>query len=196
MSDPRDDLRLSSLVKNKDSANAYSILYLRYYSALAAYASLLVGETEAEDITQSVLLDFWNKRKQLHINDSLASYLFQSTRNRCLNLIKRDSLKHRMMSDLRLELIDESVDFNLHSTSELKALVNKALEDLPLEVRRAFEMSRFQGKSYKEIAAETGVSVKTVEYRISQALRRLEVELADYLPLFPLFFAFIFSQYR
>ena len=196
MSDSHDDLILSELVTNKDSANAYSILYLRYYSALAAYASLLVGQMDADDVAQNVLLDFWNKRKLIHIKDSLASYLFQSTRNRCLNLIKRDSLKYKMLSDLKLTLIDESVDVNRHDTSELKALIMKALDDLPIEVRHTFELSRFQGMTYKEIAAETGVSVKTVEYRISQALRRLEVELADYLPLFPLFFAFIFSQYR
>lgn len=196
MSDSQDDLRLFTLVKNDDSVNAYSILYLRYYSALAAYASLLVGEAEADDVSQNVLLDFWNKRKRILIKDSLASYLFQSIRNRCLNLIKRDNLKHRMMSDLKLELIDESVDFIHHDTSELKALINKALADLPVEVRRTFEMSRFLGKTYKEIADETGVSVKTVEYRISQALRRLEVELADYLPVFPLLFVFIFCHYR
>ena len=194
MSDSQDDLRLSELVKNKDSANAYSILYLRYYASLAAYASLFVGQMEADDITQNVLLDFWNKRKLLNIKDSLASYLFQSTRNRCLNLIKRDSLKYKMLSDLKLRLLDESVDFNRHDTSELKTLIMKALDDLPIEIRRAFEMSRFEGKTYKEIASETGVSVKTVEYRISQALRKLEADLADYLPVFPLLFAFLFNQ--
>lgn len=149
---------------------------------------------EADDITQNVLLDFWNKRKLLNIKDSLASYLFQSTRNRCLNLIKRDSLKYKMLSDLKLRLLDESVDFNRHDTSELKTLIIKALDDLPIEIRRAFEMSRFEGKTYKEIASETGVSVKTVEYRISQALRKLEADLADYLPVFPLLFAFLFNQ--
>lgn len=192
MPDAHDDLRLSELVQTKDSANAYSIIYLRYYTALAAYASLLVGQLDADDVAQNVLLEFWNKRKKIHIKDSLASYLFQSTRNRCLNLIKRDNLKFRMMSDLKLELIDKNVDFNLHNTAELMVLINKALAELPPEVRQAFEMSRFQGKTYKEIAAETGVSVKTVEYRISQALRKLEVELADYLPVFPLLFSFLF----
>ena len=45
-------------------------------------------------------------------------------------------------------------------------------------------MSRFEGKSYEQIAREMGVSVKTVEYRISQALRKLEISLTDYLPVF------------
>ncbi|MBR1926641.1 MAG: RNA polymerase sigma-70 factor [Bacteroidales bacterium] len=196
MSDYLDDLRLAGLVQSKDSANAYSILYLRFYSALASYATMFVGPSEADDIVQNVMLDFWNKRKFIHVRDSLASYLFQSTRNRCLNLIKRDGLNNRMLSDLKLALIDESIDFNRHDTFELKALISKALEDLPDEVRRTFEMSRFEGKTYAAIASETGVSVKTVEYRISKALRKLETELADYLPVFPLFFAFIFSRYQ
>ena len=84
------------------------------------------------------------------------------------------------------------MDFSLHNTDELMILINKALAELPPEVRQAFEMSRFQGKTYKEIAAETGVSVKTVEYRISQALRKLEVELADYLTVLPILFSFLF----
>ena len=44
-------------------------------------------------------------------------------------------------------------------------------------------MHRFKDMTYKEIANELGVSVQTVNYRISQALKILCVELKDYLPL-------------
>ena len=62
------------------------------------------------------------------------------------------------------------------------------------EQRRAFEMSRFEGKTYREIAQEQNISIKTVEYRISQVLRKLETDLVDYLPIFTTLFAFLFSQ--
>jgi RNA polymerase sigma-70 factor (ECF subfamily) len=57
-------------------------------------------------------------------------------------------------------------------------------------------MSRFEGKTYREIAHEQNVSIKTVEYRISQVLRKLETDLADYLPVFTGLLAFLFSQPR
>ena len=98
--------------------------------------------------------------------------------------------------DLRLSLLDEGADFNRHQLEELKSLIRKALSELPYEQRRAFEMSRFEGKTYEQIARETGVSVKTVEYRISQALRKLEVSLADYLPVYIGIITYLFANWR
>ena len=166
MADIRDDLILFGLVRNEDSENAYSILYLRYYAALKAYASLFLPQEETEDAVQSVLMDLWKKRKSIQVRESLSSYLFLSVRNRCLDTIRRDSYRSRSLSELKLSLLDEGVDFNLHNLSEIQMLIRQALEELSPEVRRTFEMSRFEGRTYQEIARETGVSVKTVEYRI------------------------------
>ena len=182
------------MVKNEDSENAYSILYLRYYSALKAYASLFLPQADTDDIVQSVLMGLWKKRQRIQITDSLSSYLFLAVRNRCLDVIRRDVYRNRVMSELKLSLLDEGVDYNLHSLSEIKMLIRQALDELPPEIRRAFEMSRFEGRTYKEIADEMGVSVKTVEYRISQALKKLKASLADYLPVIPLLFSFFFNQ--
>ena len=50
-------------------------------------------------------------------------------------------------------------------------------------------MSRYQDKTYKEIAQELNVSTKIVDYRIQQALKQLRIDLKDYLPLLlPLLF--------
>lgn len=194
MKSVKDEIALFDLVKYESSKNAYSILYLRYFPALKAYASLFVAPSETEDIVQSVLLDLWKKRSSIRITDSFSSYLFLSVRNRCLDTIRRDAFRSRTLSELKLSLIDEGVDFNLYSVSEIKMLIGKALEELPPEVRQTFEMSRFEGRSYKEIAKETGISVKTVEYRISLALKKLKASLADYLPVIPFMFTFLFGK--
>ena len=183
MRDPKEDITLFRHVRDGGDKEAYRILYLRYHAALKAYASLFVGLSDAEDVVQDVLLNLWSKRDRIVITDSLASYLFLSVRNTALNRLKHNSIRSRVMTDLRLSLLDESVDYNRHQLEELKSLIEQTLSELPYEQRRAFEMSRFEGKTYEQIAKETGVSVKTVEYRISQALRRLEVSLADYLPV-------------
>ena len=196
MKDTRDDLTLFEQVKEGSDKNAYSILYLRYHAALKAYASLFVGLDDAEDVVQEVLLNLWSKRERIAVTESLASYLFLAVRNTSLNRLKHNSIRSRVMTDLRLSLLDEGADFNRHQLEELKSLIRKALSELPYEQRRAFEMSRFEGKTYEQIARETGVSVKTVEYRISQALRKLEVSLADYLPVYIGIITYLFANWR
>jgi len=139
-------------------------------------------------------MDLWKKRKSIQVRESLSSYLFMAVRHRCLDTIRRDAHRSRSLSDMKLSLLDEGVDFNLHSLSEIQRLIRQTLEELPPEVRRTFEMSRFEGRTYQEIARETGVSVKTVEYRISLALKKLRLSLADYLALIPLLYPFFFNH--
>ena len=196
MRDPREDITLFRQVREGSDKEAYRILYLRYHAALKAYASLFVGISNAEDVVQDVLLNLWNKRESIVITNSLASYLFLAVRNTSLNHLKHNSIRSRVMTDLRLSLLDEGADFNTHQVEELKSLITQALSELPFEQRRAFEMSRFEGKTYEQIARETGVSVKTVEYRISQALRKLEVSLADYLPIYIGLITYLFATWR
>ena len=77
-------------------------------------------------------------------------------------------------------LVDGS-DFYIED--EILNLISKAINELPTDYRKAFELNRFENLTYNEIAEMTGVSFKTVAYRISQSLRILRVKLKDYLPL-------------
>ena len=173
---------------------AYDMLYLRYFAILVGYGSLFVNQSEAEDIVQRVLLGLWEKRNNLQIRGTVSSYLFSSIRNACLDYLKHDIVHNRAMSDLRLSIIDNAADWNSYQFKELLELLHQALDDLPEEQRIAFEMNRFEGKTYREIAAALGISIKTVEYRISQALQKLEISLADYLPLMVGFLPFIYRH--
>lgn len=65
---------------------------------------------------------------------------------------------------------------------ELRSRIRMSLDSLPDTYREAFIRHRFEGKSYKEIAELCGMSVKTVDYRIQQALKRLRKDLQDYFP--------------
>jgi RNA polymerase sigma-70 factor (ECF subfamily) len=54
---------------------------------------------------------------------------------------------------------------------------------LPEKCREIFELSRFEGKKYTEIATQLNISVKTVETQMSKALQILKTELRDYLAI-------------
>ena len=74
-------------------------------------------------------------------------------------------------------------DTDLYQVEELTQRIKNAIATLPESYREAFVMHRFRDMSYKEIAEILGVSPKTVDYRIQQALKQLRVDLKDYLPL-------------
>ncbi len=68
-------------------------------------------------------------------------------------------------------------------SKEIQSILTKTLDDLPLQTKRVFMMSRFEQKSGKEIAEELGITVKGVDYHIAKALKALRISLKDYLPL-------------
>lgn len=75
----------------------------------------------------------------------------------------------------------------IYTINELEQIIGKAIQKLPPNIREAFEMNRFKGMTYNEIAQQMSLSPKTIEAYISKALSILRVELKDYLPLFCLF---------
>ena len=103
-------------------------------------------------------------------------------RNKCLNTISHMQVKQQVHEKLYAKFQEqfENPDFYI---GELMALASKAIRELPDEYRKAFEMNRFEEMTYNEIAERTGVSPKTIAYRISQALKILRTELKDYIPL-------------
>ena len=96
------------------------------------------------------------------------------------------NLKSSIYYELKNTITNDDVRKKLY---ELTQKIEKAILNLPESYRVAFEMHRFQNKTYQEIAEELNISSKTVDYRIQQALKQLRKELKDYLPLLLFFFA-------
>ena len=60
----------------------------------------------------------------------------------------------------------------------MKNTAKKAVDELPTECRQVFELSRYEGKKYSEIAQELGISVNTVKYHIKNAIKILSSRLS------------------
>ena len=66
---------------------------------------------------------------------------------------------------------------------ELEDHLHNAILKLPEQCRIIFQLNRFEGLSYQQVASEMNLSVKTVENQMGKALKRLRVSLAEFLPL-------------
>ena len=161
----------------KGSKDAFETMFRLYYAPLCVHASHYVGDQDAENIVQDLMAHLWENRRRLEINTSLRAYLYKAVRNRALTLLARSKTRGKV-----LENIGRSMDFYFLPPScpfdELMAMFDKAMQKLPEEVREAFIQSRFEGKTYKEIAAEANVSVKIIDHRIQKAVTHLRRQMA------------------
>lgn len=183
-----DDEILDQL-QNSDR-DAYKQLFLKYYSPLCEYASHYISDEDSEELVQDLMLFIWETRKSLIIGTSLKSYLFISTKHRCLNAIKKNLYHERIHNKIYEKLKDQFEDPDYYFINELTDNINKAINELPDTYRDTFTLSRFSELTNPQIADKLGVSIKTVEYRISQSLKILRVKLKDYLPLLSFLFGF------
>jgi len=190
------DLKTESKTITIGDLADFEKLFKANYSQLCSYAHLFLNDRDAaEDVVQDVFFKLWKNRDELSVNTTLKSYLFRAVRNGCMNVIEhisvRDAYKVVNEEDIKnseANEIDEAV------VSELEQRIRETINLLPAERRKIFMMSRFDGLKYREIADKLGISVKTVENQMYQALKFLRERLVDYLPLILLIFTGLFRD--
>jgi RNA polymerase sigma-70 factor (ECF subfamily) len=143
----------------------------------------IINEEDSENIVQDIFLHILEKRDVLKIQTNLSCYLFTLLKNKCIDHLRHkviiDQFKNEYKAKLySLDIFEETV----LSEDNLEKIIVTAIEKLPKRCRRIFIKNRFEGKKYHEIASEMGISVNTVENQISIALKKLRIELKDYLP--------------
>ena len=179
---------LLSAVQRGDQ-KAFDTLFRRYYPMLCAYGHRFVELEDAEEIVEDSLLWIWENRETLVIESALNSYLFKMVYRRALNKLAHIDATQRADTRFYEEMQEMLQDTDYYQIEELAKRIEDAVAALPESYREAFVMHRFRDMSYKEIAETLGVSPKTIDYRIQQALKQLRVDLKDYLPLLlPLLF--------
>jgi RNA polymerase sigma-70 factor (ECF subfamily) len=169
-------------LKNGDHG-AYEAVFKSWYEPLCVYAcSLLHDMDAAEDMVQKMFCTLWDKRDKLDVHTSLNAYLYKAVHNVCLNHIKHGKVRTAYQTEwvhLNDEGDDDTDNRLLHN--ELEQELSRAVEQLPAQCRKVFEMSRVEQLSYNEIAEQLQISHNTVENHISKALKLLREHLKDFL---------------
>ena len=104
-----DDNNLITLLQQGDR-NAYKQLFIKYYSPLCEYASQYISDDDSEKLVQELMLFLWETRENLVIETSLKSYLFISTKHRCLNAIRKNQYHERIHNQIYEKIKDQFED--------------------------------------------------------------------------------------
>ena len=135
----------------------------------------------AEDLVQDFFFKIWVSKKELEISTSLKSYFFASVKNQALNHLKHLKVKEDYDKYINKKNEQESQMQSWEfAEPELAELIDQAIQKLPPRCREIFALSRFEGKDNAGIAVDLGISKRTVELQISNALKQLRAELKDY----------------
>mgnify|MGYP002347742704 CR=1 FL=1 len=171
--------------KMKDNERHIEEKFQRFFKAkfpqVKNFARMLLkSETEAEDVAQDVFCKLWLQPDTWLNNDrDLDGYLFIMTRNMILNIFKHQQI----VQEYQQEVLEKTVLYELTETEdilknvyykEMLMVIGLTLEKMPERRRMIFEMSRFKELSYKEIAEQLNISVRTVEHQVYLALIELK----------------------
>jgi RNA polymerase sigma-70 factor (ECF subfamily) len=168
------DKKLVQLIR-KSNSHAFKIFYFRYYGAIYRFLWYRTNSVEmAKDYTQEVFTRIWEKCQQLDPNRSIKAYLYRIAYNLVV-----DNLKKRAIRESAIIEISKSHDGSFEDFTNLQIDIHNIIRQFPEPIKEVFCLSRFDGLKYNEISEICGVSVKTVEYRISQALEIFRKKLGD-----------------
>lgn len=154
---------------------ALGILYMRYAPSVSNFAYRFIRVREdVDDITHNIFCSLWENRESLKDIESLKAYLFQMTRNAIFKEFRHQQVVSEYESEVGNDKNENYYDGEkVVTTSDLLEMIDLMISNMPETQRVAFRMSRYEHKTYAEIAEHLGVSQKTVQYYISQALAEL-----------------------
>ena len=150
---------------------------LHFENLMGFVCSYVRDEEVAKDIVHDVFLMLWKNRNKLYSLYSLKTYLFNFAKNSALNYVKHQKVienNERNIIELN-ENVTEELDYYERCLSRLESKLSKLTEKQRLMLIAHF----VDGKTYKQIAEDFGISVNTAKTHVVRAINYLRVELRD-----------------
>ncbi len=165
------DSELVIAIKSSDP-DAFEALFLRYYDLLYKFLWRQTHSDElSKDFLQETFKRLWMNRTKLDQNKNIKAYLYKIAQNIIIENLRRQQREKKYRNLLMNNPKNESI--------EIKSHINIAINNLPKKLKEVFILNRFEGLKYSEISQVCGIAVKTVESRMSMALKILKEELSN-----------------
>jgi RNA polymerase sigma-70 factor (family 1) len=168
---------------------ALSEVYQRYWPLLFRHArKLLQNDEECKDIVQDVFISLWTAILDFNEDTMLSAYLYASTRNKILNLFRRDKVANAHLESLG-DFMQNSTNITDHLVREhmLALQIENEIANLPERMRTVFELKRKHNLSYKEISEVMNISDLTVKTQMNKAITILRSKFGNSMNGFFLF---------
>ena len=167
-------------------------IYADFQPKILRYMARMVGENEAEDLTQEVFIKISHAIKTFRGEASLSTWIYRIATNTALDRLRSPSFQriiqnpsYQQNSDCESETIDRNVWTgektppveNQIFRKEMNECIRGYIEKLPEDYRVVLVLDQFEGLRNGEIADILGVTLDTVKIRLHRAREKLRQEL-------------------
>ena len=182
----------------KGDDKAFGDVFRHHYKGLCAYSyTILKDHHVAEEIVQDFFSGLWENQNLRKVDISLKLYLYRSIHNKCMNHLKSLAVaqnrykRYIQYIEAENELMDmdvESEGYERLFSGDFEKNVFEAIDALAPQQKKIFTLSRFQQKSYTDIANELDISINSVKKQMSRALQKLRASLIEKMGKHPFIF--------
>ena len=166
-----------------DSGANFQKVYEDYHAKICRYLTRLVGESEAEDITQEVFAKVSQGLKTFRGESQISTWVYRIATRCALDRIRSKSSKARHHESLSVDLIEnigdrkDPVDQQL-VRKEMNACIRSVVDKLPESYRTVIVLGELEEFKDSEIAEILGLSLQATKIRLHRARTKLREELA------------------
>jgi len=158
----------------------FSNLFDKHYRRLFNYSLKVIKDKDiSEEIVQETFIKLWENFEKIHNSSrSVESFLIVTLKNKIIDNYRKDKTREKHTN---LYSLNSALQNNIDNEWELYQQIDEIYASFPPKTLEIFQLSRDKGFTYKEIASNKNISIKTVELHISKALKSFKRGLKDYL---------------
>lgn len=161
---------------------AFAVLFYRYLPILQPFAvKFTKSAAAAEEIIQDTFLRVWLNREKLEDIQNVKAWLYKYASNECLNYLRKELKQAKAIDNLSIDhpvLSNTTVDaINLN---DINYLIAQAVEKLPDQRKKIYQMSRSEGMNIAEIAASLQLSPNTIKNALVISLKTIRAHLGKH----------------
>lgn len=135
---------------------------------------LLQDDALAEDVVQEVMLYLWKRRRKIEIKSSYKAFLYQSVRNKCLDVLR----KQQNNGFSPLELVQEPATQPKKEFDTME-WIQHCINTLPEMQQQVICMREIDGLEFREISQMLGETEANVRMLLSRAKKELRTMIQD-----------------
>ncbi len=154
-------------------AKAFEEVFLFYFNKIKIFiAAYIKSDSEAEELAEDLFVNLWVNRKAIQPEKSFNSYMHTMARNEALNYLRHKKVVQSYESQVLLNDCGECTDEELIAR-ETSLLIDMAIDRMPEQRKKIFQLSRQQGLKNEEIAILLNTTKRNVESQLSLALKEI-----------------------
>lgn len=174
------DMALADRLMSRDESALREIMNLYGGVVLGMARRVLVNPGLAEEVAQDAFLALWRRPGAYDpIRGSLQSFLLGVTRNKAIDLVRKEESLRRTKDALTSELETTSKETSPHEGLVERHQVRDALQQLTDVQREAVVLAYFGGRTYREVADELGIPEGTAKTRLRDGLSTLRRSMVE-----------------